>query len=107
MIFTYFGFITGLLSLILLLLLPYLFSTYDSIGLILLRGMTWAATPILLFTLLIVAFFVKNRRLLLTLIPYALVYGTIKAVTLSYIYIRYIFGRGIKVTFGPRTVLAR
>ena len=36
-----------------------------------------------------------------------LVYGTIKAVTLTYIYIRYIFGRGIKVTFGPRTVLAR
>lgn len=107
MIFTYFGFITGLISLILLLLLPYLFSTYDNIGLILLRGIAWAATPILLFTLLIVAFFVKNRRLLLTLIPYALVYGTIKAVTLSYIYVRYILRRGIKVTFGPRTVLAR
>ena len=107
MIFTYFGFVTGLISLVLLLLLPYLFSTYDNIGLILLRGMAWAATPILLFTLLIVAFFVKNRRLLLTLIPYALVYGTIKAVTLSYIYVRYIFRRGIKVTFGPRTVLAR
>jgi uncharacterized repeat protein (TIGR01451 family) len=107
MIFTYFGFVTGLLSLVLLLLLPYLFSTYDNIGLILLRGMVWAATPILLFTLLIVAFFVKNRRLLLTLIPYALVYGTIKAVTLSYIYVRYILRRGIKVTFGPRTVLAR
>lgn len=107
MLFTYFGFITGLISLILLLLLPYLFSTYDNIGLILLRGIAWAATPILLFTLLIVAFFVKNRRLLLTLIPYALVYGTIKAVTLSYIYVRYILRRGIKVTFGPRTVLAR
>jgi uncharacterized repeat protein (TIGR01451 family) len=107
MLFTYFGFITGLISLILLLLLPYLFSTYDNIGLILLRGMAWAATPILLFTVLIVAFFVKNWRLLLTLIPYALVYGTIKAVTLSYIYIRYILRRGIKVTFGPRTVLAR
>jgi uncharacterized repeat protein (TIGR01451 family) len=107
MLFTYFGFVTGLLSLILLLLLPYLFSTYDNIGLILLRGLAWAATPILLFTVLIVAFFVKNRRLLLTLIPYAMVYGTIKAVTLSYIYVRYIFRRGIKVTFGPRTVLAR
>ena len=107
MIFTYFGFVTGLISLILLLLLPYLFSTYDNIGLILLRGIAWAATPILLFTLLIVAFFVKNRRLLLTLIPYGLVYGTIKAVTLSYIYVRYILRRGIKVTFGPRTVLAR
>jgi uncharacterized repeat protein (TIGR01451 family) len=107
MIFTYFGFVTGLISLVLLLLLPYLFSTYDNIGLILLRGIAWAATPILLFTLLIVAFFVKNRRLMLTLIPYALVYGTIKAVTLSYIYIRYLFRRGIKVTFGPRTVLAR
>ena len=107
MIFTYFGFITGLVSLILLVLLPYLFSTYDNIGLILLRGMAWAATPILLFTLLIAAFFVKSRRLLLTLIPYALVYGTIKAITLSYIYIRYILRRGVKVTFGPRTVLAR
>ena len=107
MIFTYFGFITALVSLILLLLLPYLFSTYDNIGLILLRGMAWAATPILLFTLLIAAFFVKSRRLLLTLIPYALVYGTIKAITLSYIYIRYILRRGVKVTFGPRTVLAR
>jgi uncharacterized repeat protein (TIGR01451 family) len=107
MLFTYFGFVTGLISLILLLLLPYLFSTYDNIDLILLRGMAWAATPILLFTLLIVGFFVKNRRLLLTLIPYALVYGTIKAVTLSYIYVRYILRRGIKVTFGPRTVLAR
>ena len=107
MIFTYLGFVTGLISLILLLLLPYLFSTYDNIGLILLRGIAWAATPILLFTLLIVAFFVKNRRLLLTLIPYALVYGTIKAVTLSYIYLRYIFRRGVRLTFGPRTIFAR
>jgi uncharacterized repeat protein (TIGR01451 family) len=107
MLFTYLGFVTGLLSLILLLFLPYLFSTYDNIGLILLRGIAWAATPILLFTLLIVGFFVKNPRLLFTLIPYALVYGTIKAVTLSYIYVRYILRRGIKVTFGPRTVLVR
>jgi len=107
MLFTYLGFITGLISLILLLFLPYLFSTYDNIDLILLRGIAWAATPILLFTLLIVAFFVKNRRLLLTLIPYALLYGTIKAVTLSYIYLRYIFRRGVKLTFGPRTILAR
>lgn len=107
MLFTYFGFITGLISLILALLLPYLFSTYDNISLILLRGLVWAATPILLFTLLIVPFFVKNRRLLLTLIPYALLYGTIKAVTLSYIYLRYIFRRGVKLTFGPRTILAR
>ena len=107
MIFTYFGFITGLISLVLLLLLPYLFSTYNNIDLILLRGLAWAATPMILFIVLIVGFFVKDRRLLLTLIPYALVYGTIKAVTLSYIYVRYILRRGIKVTFGPRTVLAR
>jgi uncharacterized repeat protein (TIGR01451 family) len=107
MILTYFGFITGLVSLILALLLPYLFSTYDNIDLILLRGLAWAATPILLFTLLIVAFFVENQRLLLTLIPYALLYGIIKTVTLSYIYLRYIFRRGIKVTFGPRTIFAR
>lgn len=66
-----------------------------------------AATPILLFTLLIVVFFVRNQKLLLTLIPYALLYGTIKAVTLSYIYLRYIFRRGVKVTFGPRTIFAR
>jgi uncharacterized repeat protein (TIGR01451 family) len=107
MIFTYFGFITGLISLVLLLLLPYLFSTYNNIDLILLRGLAWAATPMILFIVLIVGFFVKDRRLLLTLIPYALVYGTIKAVTLSYIYVRYILRRGIKVTFGPRAVLAR
>jgi len=44
---------------------------------------------------------------LLTLIPYALLYGIIKTVTLSYIHLRYIFRRGIKVTFGPRTIFAR
>jgi cellulose synthase/poly-beta-1,6-N-acetylglucosamine synthase-like glycosyltransferase len=107
MILNYFGFITASTSLVLMLLLPYLFSTYNNINFMLLRAIAWAATPILLFTILILPFFAKNRRLLLTIIPYILLYGTIKAVTLSYIYLRYIFRRGVKVTFGPRTMSVR
>jgi cellulose synthase/poly-beta-1,6-N-acetylglucosamine synthase-like glycosyltransferase len=107
MILNYFGFITALTALILILLLPYLLSTYDSINFVLLRAIAYTAAPILLFTLLIMPFFIKNRRLLLTIIPYILLYGTIKAVTLSYVYLRYIFRRGVKVTFGSRTMLVR
>jgi uncharacterized repeat protein (TIGR01451 family) len=107
MILNYLGFITALIALILLLLLPYLFSTYDNIDLVLLRAILYTAAPIMLITLLIMPFFVKNPKLLLTIIPYILIYGTIKAVTLSYVYLRYVFRRGVSITFGPRTILAR
>jgi cellulose synthase/poly-beta-1,6-N-acetylglucosamine synthase-like glycosyltransferase len=107
MIFNYLGFITASVSLILLLLLPYLFFTFDGISVILLRGIIYAAVPILLFTLLITPFFLKNRILLVTVIPYTILYGTMKALTLTYTYLRYIFGLGIKVTFGSREIVAR
>jgi hypothetical protein len=72
-----------------------------------LRGIPYTIIPILIFTLMITPFFLKHRRIILVVFPYVLIYGTIKAITLSTIYLRYIFKRGVKVEFGRSIMLVR
>jgi len=107
MLFNYSGFITATVALLLLVLLPFLFLSYDSFTLALLRGMAYAVVPALLFSLLIFPFIRGNIVLWITLIPYTLLYGILKAGMLSYIYARYIFHRGMTVKFGPRTIFVK
>lgn len=107
MLMTYFGFLTSLSSLAMLLLLPYFFSTYDNIDLVLLRGMAYAVAPLVLFILFTLPLFARNRKLAITLLPYTLIYFTIKMLVMSYIFIRYVFGRGIMIKFGSRRILAK
>ncbi|HUT00486.1 MAG TPA: bifunctional polysaccharide deacetylase/glycosyltransferase family 2 protein [Candidatus Thermoplasmatota archaeon] len=107
MVYNYFGFITATVLILLLLFLPFLFLSYENVGLAVLRGIPYTIIPILIFTLMITPFFLKYRRIILVVFPYVLIYGTIKVITLSTIYLRYIFKRGVKVEFGPSIMLVR
>jgi cellulose synthase/poly-beta-1,6-N-acetylglucosamine synthase-like glycosyltransferase len=107
MTYNYFGFPVATALIMLLVFLPFLFLSYEDVGIAVLRGIPYTIIPILIFTLMIIPFFLKNRGILLVVLPYVLIYGTIKVITLSYIYLRYIFKLGIKVKFGPSITLAR
>ncbi len=107
MTYNYFGFPVATALITLLVFLPFLFLSYEDVSIAVLRGIPYTIIPILIFTLMIIPFFLKNRGILLVVLPYILIYGTIKTITLSYIYLRYIFKRGIKVKFGPSITLVR
>jgi len=107
MIYNYFGFITSTVLMIMLIFLPFLFLSYEDVGMAVLRGISYTIVPILIFTLMITPFFFKNGRIILTVLPYILIYGTIKVITLSIIYLRYIFKCGVNVKFGSRVIEVR
>jgi cellulose synthase/poly-beta-1,6-N-acetylglucosamine synthase-like glycosyltransferase len=107
MILNYVGFITSTCSLVLLLLLPYFILTYNDSMMILIRGMAYVATPVILFILLVGPFFRRERKLMIMLLPYTLLYATMKAVVTSYLYISYLSGRGVRIKFGPRIIEVR
>lgn len=104
MVLNYSGYIIGICSIILAILLPYFLFQYDNIRLISLRGILYTIIPILLFTLFISSLFTKEKKLLPMLIPYVLIYSTIKVVTISYLYLCYLMGRKLKIQFGPRII---
>jgi len=105
MVLNYSGYIIGICSIVLAILLPYFLIQYDNIMLISLRGILYTFIPILLFALFISSiFFTKEKKLLLMLIPYVLIYSTIKVVTISYLYLCYLVGRKVKIQFGPQLI---
>lgn len=104
MILNYSSYIVTTCSFVLLLLLPFLLLTYDNFALILLRSMAYIATPIVLFILFIGYFFIREGRLMIMLLPYTLIYTTMKVLVVSYLYIRYLLGMGVRIRFGPRII---
>ncbi len=108
MLMNYVSFITSTVSIILLLLLPVLFSTYDNAWLLLQRGMVYTIAPIILFFILLSPLFIKQKSvMLLWLLPYILVYSIMKSIVVSYIYLCYLSGRGVKILFGSRIIEAK
>ena len=91
----------------LLVLLPFMFLSYEDVGMAVLRGIPYTIVPILIFALMITPFFFKDRRIILAVFPYILIYGTIKVITLSTIFLRYIFKQDVKLEFGQGTMLVR
>jgi len=104
MVLNYLGYIIGICSVILVILLPYFLFQYDNILLISLRGILYTIVPILLFILFISSLFTKEKKLLPMLVPYVLIYSTIKVITISYLYLCYLTGRKLKIQFGPRLI---
>jgi len=104
MILNYSSYIIGIISVFMAILLPYFLLQYDNILLISLRGLIYILIPVLLYITFLGLFFKKDKRLLPMLIPYVLVYSTIKVVTISYLYLLYITGRGLNIKFGPRNM---
>lgn len=107
MLFNYSGYIFGICTIILFALLPYLLLQYDNLMRISLRGLLFMVVFLILYTVAIASFFTKNKKLLPMLLPYVLIYSTIKVVIISYLYLCYITGRGLKVRFGSRTMKVR
>lgn len=107
MVLNYLSYIIGVCSIILIMFLPYLLLQYDNLLLISLRGLSYSILPVLLFIVFIASLFSRDKKLLPMLIPYVLVYSTIKVVTISYLYLCYLTGRGLKIQFGPRIIEVR
>jgi cellulose synthase/poly-beta-1,6-N-acetylglucosamine synthase-like glycosyltransferase len=107
MIFNYSGYITGIFSIILIMSIPYLILQYDNIPMVLMSGILCLAFSVMLYIILIGPFFIKDKRLLLMLIPYVLIYATIKVVVISSLFLCYLTGRGVKVKFGAETFVVR
>jgi len=107
MVFNYSGYITGICSIILMISVPYFILQYDNIPLVLMSGMQYIAFSILLYLILIGPFFTTDKRLLLMLVPYVLIYATIKVVVISSLFLCYLTGRGVKVKFGAKTFVVR
>jgi Glycosyltransferases, probably involved in cell wall biogenesis len=102
MLLNYSGYIIGICSVIMAMLLPYFLLQYDNTLLISLRGLVYIMLPVLLYIIFLASFFKEEKKLLPMLIPYVLVYSTIKVVTISYLYLCYVTRRGLNVRFGPR-----
>lgn len=102
MLLNYSGYIIGVCSVIMAILLPYFLLQYDNTLLISLRGFLYITLPVLLYIIFMASFFKEEKKLLPMLIPYVLVYSTIKVVTISYLYLCYVTRRGLTIKFGPR-----
>jgi hypothetical protein len=107
MIFNYSGYITGICSIILIMSIPYLILQYDNIPMILMSGILCLAFSIMLYIIYIGPLFATDKRLLLMLIPYVLIYATIKVVVISSLFLCYLTGKGVKVKFGAKSFVVR
>jgi len=107
MILNYSGFMTSTFSLVLMLLLPFFLSTYSNLTMILLRSVAYVVTPIVLFILFTASFFKGEKKLLAMLLPYSIVYSTMKAIVATHIYLRHLSRRGARIRFGPRTITVK
>lgn len=107
MIYNYLSYIISVCSVIMILLIPYFLLLYNKIQFVALSGLLYILIPILLYILFTGFFFIHDKKLLPMLIPYVIVYSTIRVFVLSYIYICYLTGRGLNVKFGSRIINAK
>ncbi len=70
-------------------------------------GILCLAFSIMLYIIYIGPLFATDKRLLVMLIPYVLIYATIKVVVISCLFLCYLTGKGIKVKFGANTFVVR
>jgi len=104
MILNYLGFVLSLCSLVMLLLLPLFFLTYDNLALALIRSIPYTVAPVLIFSLLVLPLFIRNKKLSAAILPYAIIYFTIKTFVVSYIYLCYLLRKGMHIRFGSRII---
>jgi cellulose synthase/poly-beta-1,6-N-acetylglucosamine synthase-like glycosyltransferase len=107
MLYNYFGYVISLLSLILMALIPYIILQYHNASEIAALGIVNLTIPVLIYIALIGVFFKNNKKLLVMLIPYMLIYSILKMVLLSYVYICYITKWGLDIQFGSRLIRAK
>ncbi len=106
LLLNYFGFISSLSSIVLLATLPILILSYGDIVRVLTYGLPYIIFPIAIFSVCMAPFFLKEKKLIMALIPYIILYTTLKLLVVSYIYIRYITGGGVTIKFGAQVINA-
>ena len=88
MVYNYLGYITGIFSLIMVLLIPYLLLQYnEDITYVTLNGLMYFRIPILLYMIFIGLFFRHDKKLVPMLLPFLIIYSTLRIIVLSYIYL--------------------
>jgi cellulose synthase/poly-beta-1,6-N-acetylglucosamine synthase-like glycosyltransferase len=107
MIYNYLSYIISVCSVIMILLIPYLLLQYNNIQFVALRGFLYILIPILLYIMFTGFLFGHDKKLLPMLIPYVIIYSTLRIFVLSYVYICYLTGRGLKIKFGSRIINAK
>ena len=107
MIYNYANYVISAFSVIMLLSMPYLLSQYDNPFVAVLHGLIYTAIPVSIYIMFNMAFFMDNKKLIPILIPYMLLYNTIKMFVLAQLYICYITKLGMNVQFGSRKFRAK
>jgi cellulose synthase/poly-beta-1,6-N-acetylglucosamine synthase-like glycosyltransferase len=107
MIYNYMGYITSITSIILILFVPYFLLQYNDVALVAMSGLLYYMIPILLYILFMGWFFRHDKKLVPMLIPFFIFYATLRALVISYVYICYLTGRGLKIKFGSQTINAK
>ena len=107
MVYNYLSYIISVCSIIMILLIPYFMLQYNDVTYVALRGLLYIIIPILLYIILTGWLFGHDKKLLLILIPYVIIYSTFRVFVLSYVYICYLTGMGLKIKFGSRTINAK
>jgi cellulose synthase/poly-beta-1,6-N-acetylglucosamine synthase-like glycosyltransferase len=101
------GYVFSLVSLALLLMIPFIAATYALPNIEVERGLLFVLFPIVFFMSLYAPFFAKEKKLILLLPLYCTVYFLMKTVLLASLYLKYLFRVKYHVQFGSRRVLVR
>jgi len=105
MVMNYLSYVISVIALFMMILLPLLFLSYENVTTAMLRGLSYVAIPLITFYTFIGPFFIREMKKELLLLPYSVLYASLKVVIVSYLYIRYLLRIGVKITFGARTRL--
>jgi cellulose synthase/poly-beta-1,6-N-acetylglucosamine synthase-like glycosyltransferase len=104
LVYNYLGFVGTIPSVSLMALLPiFLFAQGDLLQ-ILTRGLPFMILPIVLLALCLLPFFLREKKLILVLIPYIVLYSMLKILVVCYIYIRYQTRGNMKIQFGSHQI---
>jgi cellulose synthase/poly-beta-1,6-N-acetylglucosamine synthase-like glycosyltransferase len=105
-VYNYVNHIFCLVSVIAVVTIPYILLQYDNVTIIFMHAILYSFISALLYIVFIGPFLVRDKKLLLMVIPYMVIYSTMATIVLSYIYVIYLSGRGMKMRFGSRLIHA-
>ncbi|HWR25607.1 MAG TPA: glycosyltransferase family 2 protein, partial [Methanosarcina sp.] len=106
-VYSYANHIVCLITIISIIMLPYILMQYSNATFVIRHGILYGFIFCLLYLVLVASYFLRDKKLLLMLIPYVFTYAIMGTFVLSYIYLCHLSGRGMKIQFGPRLIHAR
>jgi cellulose synthase/poly-beta-1,6-N-acetylglucosamine synthase-like glycosyltransferase len=107
MVYSYLSFVTSLCSLMMIFVMPYMIIQYGSLSGALVRSLIAFTIPVATNTLMTIAFFKTDKKRMLMVLPYMVVYPILRIFILSYFYVRYITGIGLNIRHGTRKIKAK